>query len=80
MKQFLDALKIKVSTWRDGNYEGVHSETRNILKYICTNGYLRQPQIEAFETYVYLKEILGNKPMQEIIKGILPKEEIIKNL
>jgi type III restriction enzyme len=80
MKLFLDALKIKVSTWKDGNYEGVYSETRNILKYICNNGYLRQPQIEAFETYVYLKEILGNKPMQEIIKEVLPKEEIIKNL
>ncbi len=80
MKIFIDTLKTKVSLWKDGGYEGVYSETLNILKYVTGNGYLRQPQIEAFETYVYLKEILGNKPMPSIFNEILPKEELIKNL
>ncbi|MBS8122028.1 DEAD/DEAH box helicase family protein [Candidatus Vampirococcus lugosii] len=81
MKQFIDKLKVKILDWKLNGYEGTYKETQNILKYINNNRYLREPQIDAFETYVYIKEILGNKPIGELIFDIIgDKKEIIKSL
>lgn len=40
---------------------------RSVVHYIRQKGQLRQPQIEAIETYLYLKIAGGNKPLWEII-------------
>ena len=77
----LQAIQNKVTSWRDEDYKGVKKETLNILKHIKRIGYLYKPQIEALETYIYLKEILGNKPTVEIAKSIFDNElELIKSL
>ena len=81
MKKFIDTLVQKVQIWRESWYEWVYKETQDILKYITTTKYLRDPQIEAFETYVYLKEVLWNKPIWDLIfDTIWDKKELIKSL
>jgi len=70
----LEKLKEKVSSWKLEGYPGVTKETLNILKHIYKVNYLYAPQKEAFETYIYLKEILGNKTTAEIIPHLYDSE------
>jgi hypothetical protein len=70
----LEKLKIKVESWKANDYPGVTKETRNILKHIYKVNYLYTPQKEAFETYVYLKEVLGNKTTAELIPDLYESE------
>ncbi len=72
---FLQQIQQKVSDWRGENYKGVKKETLNILNHIKRVGFLHKPQIEAFETYIYLKEIAGNKPTVEIFKSLFSNEK-----
>lgn len=65
---FLNALQAKVAAWREGGREGIQKETRNILSYIERVSFLHRPQIEALETYIYLKEIADNKSTIELFK------------
>lgn len=67
--EFSDAIKKKVNEWRATGYEGSYRETKNILRYAYARGYLHQPQLEALETYAYLKEIVGNKTFPEVYKA-----------
>ncbi|MFC1626843.1 DEAD/DEAH box helicase family protein [Patescibacteria group bacterium] len=77
----LQAIQNKIASWRDENYKGAKKETLNILKHIKRIGYLHKPQLEALETYIYLKEILNNKPTVEVAKTIFDDElELIKSL
>lgn len=77
----IDKLKKKIETWKVNDYEGVLPETRNILNHIYKIGFLYEPQIEAFETYIYLKEILGNKTTSEIVPTLYENErELIESL
>lgn len=60
-------------------YEGdffkkVSPETRNILRHIREVGFLRPPQVDAFELYVYLKEIQGNSTIKELYRRLLLPE------
>ena len=71
---FLKQIAGQVSEWRKGGYVGVEKETLNILNHIKRVGFLYTPQIEALETYIYLKEILGNKPSGEILKSFFTDE------
>jgi len=71
---FLKQIAGQVSEWRKGGYVGVGKETLNILNHIKRVGFLYTPQIEALETYIYLKEILGNKPSGEILKSFFTDE------
>jgi hypothetical protein len=80
MKQFIDALRYKVHDWRTQDYPRIHDESRNILKYATTSRYLRRPQIEALETYIYLKEVMGNRPLKAVVPELLSREEIIEGL
>ncbi len=66
MESFLpNILKEKVNTWRKNNYPSSFSTIEEILSYnfiessdeISTLRYLRKPQIEALETYWYLRLI-----------------------
>ena len=52
----------KKNNWlRSGN-----CPVSNLLSYIRTQGYLRQPQVEALETYLYLKIEGENKPLWQL--------------
>ncbi len=72
---FLKALQAKVVEWREGGREGIQKETRNILGHIERMAFLHSPQIEALETYIYLKEIVGNKPTVEVFRGFFGNDK-----
>ncbi|MCA9308221.1 DEAD/DEAH box helicase family protein [candidate division WWE3 bacterium] len=74
----IEKLKEKVTEWIKKDYEGAFKETKNILRHIKSVNFLYTPQIEALETYIYLKEILGNKPTSSLITSLFgsPKEFI----
>lgn len=71
----LQTLQENVSKWRLTDYKGVQKETANILNYIKRIGFLHAPQIEALETYIFLKEIVGNKSTIEILKSLITNEK-----
>lgn len=72
--QFLQNTQKKVIEWREGGYKGIEKETENILAHIKRVGFLHSPQIEALETYIYLKEVAGNKPSGEIFRTLFENE------
>lgn len=72
---FLQHIQRKVALWRDDNYKDVERETLNILIHIKRVGFLHKPQVEALETYIYLKEIIGNKPSLEVFKSLFESEK-----
>jgi type III restriction enzyme len=72
--QFLQNTQKKVIEWREGGYKGIEKETENILAHIKRVGFLHSPQIEALETYIYLKEVAGNKPSGEIFRTLFADE------
>lgn len=78
---FLENIQKKVSEWREQEYRGAFKESVNILNYVKRVGFLHEPQIEALETYVYLKEILNNKPTAEIFKdSFVKKSDMLRSL
>ena len=77
---FLQTLAKEVSTWREGGYQQIKKESLRILKHIKKVGYLHQPQVEALETYIYLKEVVGNKPMAQVVKSIFTQERELVEL
>ncbi|NLJ05389.1 MAG: DEAD/DEAH box helicase family protein [Exilispira sp.] len=66
----LQTLNQKVREWSDKGYKGAYKETLNILNHIKRVGYLHKPQIEALETYIYLKEITNNEPLYKTVNHI----------
>lgn len=72
---FLQKIKEKVAVWRATEYQGAQEETLNILKYIKNVRFLHEPQIEALETYMYLKEIEGDKHSLEIFRSSFASEK-----
>lgn len=72
---FLQHIQQKVALWRDGNYKGVEKETLNILTHIKRVGFLHKPQVEALETYIYLKEVVGNKSSLEVFKSLFENKK-----
>ncbi len=71
---FLRHIEKLVNDWRAGGYRGAEQETLNILNQIRRVSFLHEPQIAALETYVYLKEIAGNKPSLEVFRSSFPNE------
>ncbi len=71
----LTALAQGVADWRTNSYPGILPETQNILRHIKSIGYLHQPQVEALETYIYLKEVLGNKPTYHAMRSVFSSEK-----
>ena len=71
---FLQYIQQKVAAWRDDGYKSVERETLNILTHIKRVGFLHKPQIEALETYIYLKEVVGNKSSLEVFKSFFSSE------
>lgn len=78
---FLQNIQKQVALWREEGYKGVHKETENILAHIKRVSFLHGPQIEALETYIFLKEVIGNKPSVEVFKQSFDNElELIRAL
>lgn len=75
MDTFLQQLQTDIADWRTKDYPNAHKETRNILAHTKRVGYLHKPQIEAFETYVYLKEVMENKPSVDIYKSLFTTDK-----
>lgn len=56
-----------------GNLFGsVSPVTQHILRHIREVGFLRPPQVDAFELYVYLKEVQGNPTISELYRRFFP--------
>lgn len=72
---FLQKVQEKVVAWRSDGYAGVHEETLTILKYIKSVRFLHEPQIEALETYIYLKEIENNKHSLDVFRSFFTDEK-----
>lgn len=72
---FLQKVQQKVAAWREAEYAGVHDETLTILNHIKRVGFLHAPQVEALETYIYLKEIENNKHSMEVFRSFFETEK-----
>lgn len=78
---FLQNIQGLVEKWRTEGYKGVYKETENILAHIKRVSFLHGPQVEALETYIFLKEVIGNKPSVEIFKKSFENEiDLMKGL
>ncbi|NQV92883.1 DEAD/DEAH box helicase family protein [Candidatus Kaiserbacteria bacterium] len=81
MQLFVQELQNRVQMWRNQGYKGIYPETRNILSHIESNNFLHEPQREAFETYIYLKEIMDNRSIPDIVAEFADKsKEFLKVL
>lgn len=78
--KLIEKLKNNVDIWRKADYKGVFSETKSILLHIKKIKFLYKPQIEALETYIYLKEVIGNKLTNEIVTKLYDSKEQLESL
>lgn len=76
----LDHIQEIINEWRGNEYIGVYPETLNILRYIKQQNFLRKPQLQALETYIYLKEIRKNKPLASVYLDIVDHKTLRKEL
>ena len=64
--------------------EWLHADAnpiKDFIQYIKQKGYLREPQIEAIETYLFLKIAGQNKPLWQLIgEGFFSKNEDLSEL
>ncbi|MEK7583410.1 MAG: DEAD/DEAH box helicase family protein [Patescibacteria group bacterium] len=72
---FLEKIRKQVDDWRIAGYKGIYRETENILTHIKRVGFLHEPQVQALETYIYLKEVMGNKASLEIFRSSFENEK-----
>jgi len=72
---FLEKLQKFIKSWREENYPNVKPETENILRFIKQIGFLHEPQLEALETYIFLKEIKNNQPLRKVLKSLYPTDK-----
>ena len=79
MQFFIDELQSRVNEWRQNGYEGVYEETEKILAYLDESRFLYEPQREALETYIYLKEVLNNASIQDVFLDFVKDDvELLK--
>lgn len=60
---FNEIISQKVKLW----LASPECKVKNVVDYIRTAGYLREPQIEAIEVYLYLKIAGENKPLWQLL-------------
>lgn len=80
MQSFVNSLQQQINEWREKEYIGVYPETLNILKYINKVNFLRKPQKEALETYIFLKEIQKNKPLSDVCLSLFDQKTLRQSL
>ena len=73
---FLQKISERVSGWRESGYDGAYQETKNILAHIRRVAFLHGPQIEALETYIYLKEIADNQTSLSVFRSMFQNSTI----
>lgn len=71
---FLQSIQKQVTDWRTSGRKGLFPETENILRHIRRVAFLHEPQVEALETYIFLKEVVGNKPTVEVFRSMFTDE------
>ncbi len=71
----LEKIQEEVKSWKEKGYKNIKPQTENILNYLKEVSFLHDPQLEAFETYVYLKEVKNNQPLSEVIKSLYANEK-----
>lgn len=71
---FLQSIQKRVTDWRTSGRKGLFPETENILRHIRRVAFLHEPQVEALETYIFLKEVVGNKPTVEVFRSMFTDE------
>ena len=57
-----------IETARDKWYQSNYCTISGIIKYITKTGLMRDAQIEAIKTYLFLKIGCENKPLVELFK------------
>ena len=71
-----ESLRIKVTQWRNASYQSPYPSLSEILEWQKINGktasfslrYLRQPQLEALETYWYLRAVMKTPHIFDLYK------------
>lgn len=71
----LQKIRSAVAQWRDDGHPHIFKETRNMLSHIRRVAYLHEPQMEALETYIYLKEVVGNKTSIELFRSLFADDK-----
>ncbi len=71
----LKQIRETVSEWRSAGYPGILKETLNIIAYTRRVAFLHEPQIEALETYIYLKEVVGNKTSIDLFRSFFTDDK-----
>ena len=75
-----ERLKIEVSNWKKKGYTSGYSAIAEIIEWQILNGkngssalrYLRKPQLEALETYWYLRLETGTPHIFDLYKNLIP--------
>src|SRR3989344_1671857 len=83
-----ESLKEKVTRWRNEGYPSPYSPLSEILEWQKINGktasfclrYLRQPQLEALETYWYLRVVMKTPHIFNLYKKWFEADELLKAL
>lgn len=52
----------------------------NVIAYIVRRGMMRDAQIEAIKTYLYLKIACGNKPLWRLTINCLTSDRVLRNI
>ncbi len=68
MHTLYDLIKNKAGAWVKIERENSKSVVGSIINYIETKAKLREPQVKAIETYLWLKFVGDNKKLVDIIK------------
>lgn len=74
---FNEVICQKAKTWLNSP----ECKVRNVVEYIRQKGFLREPQIEAIEVYLFLKLAGQNKPLWKLLsEGVFSKTEDFSKL
>jgi type III restriction enzyme len=66
--------------WSEKLKKNPNSVEGNVIKYFTNKGYLRQPQIEAIQVYLWLKIAQNNRLFGEIISSPTVGEDALQSL
>ncbi len=79
MSSIYNLITKKVELWIEGEMANSQSNINMILSHIKRQGKLREPQVEAIKTYLWLKFKGGNLPLYKIIENGLLFDDDCKN-
>ena len=59
-------------------YQALLPETQNILRHIHRVEWLRPPQVDALELYIYLKEVRNSPTTQQLYRDLLRVRSLVE--